>query len=260
MVYTPRKQVTPKITGAPFPGDFYQPNMAPKAAVVRTSGRGEGFYHEGQQFGEYAGKDQAPHMVHAHTVHLPRGALLSPCTMWRTGKDTRPKVGPVMVPVVTAAHGGEALNMAELHRDVYQGFHQGQHAGKDARSGLGQGNMADPHQGFYQGLHAGKDTRSGLGQGMVPMAAAARGEAFGDFYQGLHAGKDTRSHLGPGLVPLGAAPTPPTPQAERLEKWVRRPMPAYAQNTYSKEQKLPSGPGPHTWRTPTPCTSPSVHC
>ena len=26
-----------------------------------------------------------PHMVHSHTVHLPLGALLSPCTMCGTG-------------------------------------------------------------------------------------------------------------------------------------------------------------------------------
>ena len=35
------------------------------------------------------GKKQTPHMVHSRTVHLPLGALLSPCTMWRTGKKQK---------------------------------------------------------------------------------------------------------------------------------------------------------------------------
>ena len=28
-------------------------------------------------------------MVHSHTVHLPLGALLTPCAMWRTGSEMR---------------------------------------------------------------------------------------------------------------------------------------------------------------------------
>ena len=31
----------------------------------------------------YSGRRPTPHMVHSHAVHLPRGALLSPRTVWR---------------------------------------------------------------------------------------------------------------------------------------------------------------------------------
>ena len=33
--------------------------------------------------------DAGPHVVHPHAVHLPLGALLSPCTMWGTGTTAR---------------------------------------------------------------------------------------------------------------------------------------------------------------------------
>ena len=41
--------------------------------------------------------DSGPHMVHCHTVHLPRGGLLTPCTMCGTGAHPRPPL-----PVVAA--------------------------------------------------------------------------------------------------------------------------------------------------------------
>ena len=36
--------------------------------------------------GAFVGEWPGPHMVHSHTVHLPLGALLSPCTMCGTGE------------------------------------------------------------------------------------------------------------------------------------------------------------------------------
>ncbi len=107
-------------------------------------------------------------------------------------------------------------------------FHRGGgqmlHAGKDTRSGipLGAGlvpsedaSQQDPfHRGGGQMFHAGKDSASGIGPGMVPMAAADRGEAFGDYYQGQHAGKDVATGLGPGMVPSErASPSPHKPSA-----------------------------------------------
>ena len=60
---------------------------------------------------------------------------------------------------------------------------------------------------FY-GQHAGRDAESGLGPGMVPRADAARGEAFADFYGDKHAGKDTESNFTVGTLPGMCGPAP----------------------------------------------------
>ena len=59
-------------------------------ATTAATGRGAG----GGGGGAAAisrGSRTGPHMVPRHTVHLPRGALLSPCTVCGTGRRSRPR-------------------------------------------------------------------------------------------------------------------------------------------------------------------------
>ena len=64
----------------------------------------------------------------------------------------------------------------------------------------------DAFGNYYQGRHAGRDAKDNLGVGMIPDAGAARGDAFGNYYSGRHAGRDAKDNLGPGMIPdAGAA-------------------------------------------------------
>ena len=73
-------------------------------------------------------------MVLSHTVHLPLGALLSPCTMCGAGKDMGPKKPMLLSPDTFAEEAGkakftvpaDASVLAELYREaVLHGFGEG---------------------------------------------------------------------------------------------------------------------------------------